>query len=279
MGESNVRKHRSVATGLVAVAALLQGGMSPAQAATMHLLWRPSDTADPSPTALHAASATTARPVTVVDGRAEVIDFAGWRGTAPRAVLSQTASMLSTDPGFASDPIGGSDNGSTTFDPQNADFDVSVWVKPTQADQFPLGGRRTKLVSPNIVQKGRSDTTGGYWKVSMQMAQTANGLRWAPMCSLRSGAGQVINVNASGVGRLIMLNQTVGYTLGCARTAGAATLTVVPDGGSAQTRSLAVSGSFTISNSAAVSVAHKPMTTSATDLYDGLLAGLTITKS
>lgn len=255
----------------------------PANATEVALLWRPDGASTSSParvqSSLQAASGSTVTAKKLDGDVARVIDFPGWRGTSPGDVLSPTASMLSTDPAFESDPDGGKDGSSTDFDPESASFAVSVWVKPTHAALFPRGTLKPSAVSPNIVQKGRINEVGGYWKLSIEMTRTSAGLRWAPLCTFRSATGELLNVNASALDQLAMADQTIGYTIGCTLSQGTATLTMTPDGGVAQTRSLVATGPFTISNDESVSVGHKPKTTSATDMYDGLLARLMVAKS
>lgn len=253
---------------------------APAFAATsVTLQWRVNAAvADPAPLgSLFAASGSTVTATKVSYGLAVKMDFAGWRGTVPGTVLSPTASMLSTDKGFTANPDGGADGGSDAFDPKTGPFTVSAWVKPTRASAFPRGGLTPSAISPNIVQKGRMGAVGGYWKLSMEMVRTGEGLRWAPMCTFRAASGEFLSVNQAGGAGLIMATPGTGYTLTCSLVAGRATLTMTPDGGATQTASLTATGPFVVANSQAVSIGHKPLTTSATDIYDGLIGNLTIT--
>ncbi|MEO7269250.1 MAG: hypothetical protein ABIW49_08610 [Knoellia sp.] len=123
------------------------------------------------------------------------------------------------------------------------DFSVSVWLTPTDAEAFPRGTKSAGSVSPNVVQKGLANTAGGFWKVGLQMVRTAQGLAWAPECVLRGRDGVTVVANRS-----------------------------------VRASSVGGAGAIVISNNAAVSVAHKPGTKSARDVYDGLLADLVMTR-
>jgi hypothetical protein len=270
------RSHGLMVLGVV----LTVGVAAPAfAAAPVTLQWRVNGgVTAPAPLgSLYAAAGSTVTATKVSYGVAVRMDFAGWRGTAVGAALSPTASMLSTDKNFATDPDGGSDGGSSAFDPMSGPFTASVWVKPTRASAFPRGSTPPSAISPNIVQKGRMGAAGGYWKLSMEMVRTSDGLRWAPMCTFRAASGEILSVNRSGEAGLVMSSPGTGYTLTCSLAAGRATVTMTPDGGATSSASLTATGPFTVANSQAVSVGHKPLTDSATDIYDGLLANLTIT--
>jgi hypothetical protein len=267
----------------VASAAFVSAQTGHARAEAVSLTWTPtagtSFAVAPTSALWQAPSGSTVVAKDFDGGVARTIDFSAWRAAAPGEVLSPTASMLSSDPQFATDLVeGGSDGGSNVFDPESAGFAVSVWVKPTPAAKFPRGDLKPHAISPNIVQKGRLGTPGGYWKISEEMVATTAGARWAPLCTFQSELGELLKVNGSSYGRLVMTDPRVGYTVRCELAAGVATLTVTPDGQAPQTRSLTSVGPFTVANTAAVSVGHKPLTTSATDIYDGLLRDLTIVK-
>lgn len=225
--------------------------------------------------ALYAAGDRTT--LTVVEtARGPALDVVSWRGLRPGVAVARSASMLSTDPAFWMQKPWGSDMTSTTFDPGADDFAVSAWVRPTDAQSYPRGTKSVGSVSPNVVQKGRSNETGGYWKLGLQMVRVAEGVAWAPECVLRGRDGVVVAANRSGT--VLSLTPGVGADVRCAREGDKLTLTVVGDDGSVRTSSVAGAGSLVISNKAAVSVAHKPGTTAAADVYDGLLTDVLITR-
>ncbi len=221
---------------------------------------------------LYAASNTDLRAVSY-SGRT-ALDYDAWRDLAPGQTVDQTAAMLSTDSGFESDRYGGSDHGSSMFDPGTGDFAVSLWVKPTPASQFPLGSTTYSKVSPNVVQKGRSNAAGGYWKVYLKMAKIGGALVWTPACVIKGGNG--VKAKANTGRHAVPMTDGVGYTLTCARVGGDMTMTMTPDGGTPIVVGGTTGATMSVSNSEAVSVGHKPKTTDPTDVYDGLLGSLTI---
>ncbi len=64
-------------------------------------------------------------------------------------------------------------------------------------------------------------------------------------------------------------------TVTCSRTAGVLRLAVTPDGGATRTIGRNAS-TIDVSNAEALSVAHKPGTRNAADVYDGLLDDLAV---
>lgn len=225
--------------------------------------------------ALYAAGDRTDLAI-VQSPRGSVLDVASWRGLRPGVGVARNATTLSTDPAFWMQKPWGSDGTSTTFDPGTDNFSVSVWLTPTNAQAFPRGTKSVGSVSPNVVQKGTANTAGGFWKVSLQMVRTAQGLAWAPECVLRGRDGVTVVANRSG--NVLALPPATGARITCARVGNQLILTVVGDDGSVRSSSVGGAGAIVISNRAAVSVAHKPGTTSAHDVYDGLLADLVITR-
>lgn len=231
-------------------------------------------TAFGSPALYAAGDRTTLAVVETVRGPA--LDVASWRGLRPGVAVARSASMLSTDSAFWVQKPWGSDGTSTTFDPGADDFAVSAWLRPTDAQSYPRGTKSVGSVSPNVLQKGRSNETGGYWKLGLQMVRVPEGLAWAPECVLRGRDGVVVVVNRFGT--VLTLTPGVGAEVRCARVGDLFTMTVVGDDGSVRASSVAGAGSLVVSNKAAVSVAHKPGTTSAGDVYDGLLTDIVITR-
>jgi len=220
---------------------------------------------------LYAATTTTLRAVAHGDGTA--LDFAAWRSLPAKAKVNKFASELSSDESFQTDPYWGVDGGDDSFDPGTGDFSVSVWLQPTPAPDFPRGGLSPDKVSPNVLQKGRANAPGGYWKVYLQMVKVGTTLQWAPVCVLKGGDGRSANVGKRA--QVLPIDNGVGVTVTCARTAGILTLTVTPDGGDPQVRTRNAS-TIDVANNEALSVGHKPGATNASDVYDGLLADLSV---
>ena len=219
---------------------------------------------------LYAASNTTLWAVAHDGGSA--LDVDAWRYLAPGQQVDMTSTMLSTDAGFESDRYGGSDHGSDAFDPGTGDFSVSLWLEPTSASLFPRGSIQPSKISPNVVQKGRANAAGGYWKLYLQMSKRGAAYVWQPICVLKGADKTIAKVNNGHKG--FALTDGLGYTITCARVAGVLSVTATQDGGASHTAS-APSGQQ-VANTEAVSVAHKPRSTDPTDMYDGLLDSLTI---
>lgn len=232
-----------------------------------------------SPGAVFGTPGLYATPATslafVARGAGASIDFATWRGLVPGAKASQDKAILSTDPNLGNGPNAGSDGGSDAFDPGVADFTFGAWVKPTAATSYPLGSATPRSVSPNVIQKGLSNAKGGFWKLYLQMQTSPEGLRWAPVCVLRSG-GQTPRVNR--VGATIQLTPGLGYTLTCSRRAGVLSLTAQADGGQPVTATAGTARTLPVSNTYAVTVGHKPASTDAADSFDGQIDDVRIGK-
>lgn len=221
-----------------------------------------------------AGDRTSLSVVSVPPGQA--LDVVSWRGLRPGQAVSRTASMLSTDRDFwRTTKSWGSDGTSTTFDPGAGDFSVGVWVRPTDAAAFPRGSKGVGAVSPNIVQKGRSNAAGGFWKLSLQMVRTATGVAWAPECAVRGADG--VNIAANRGGPVLTLVPGAGTRVTCSRVGDRLVLSLLEADGSERTASVGGAAGLVVSNKEAVSVAHKPGTTSALDVYDGLLSDLVVT--
>ncbi len=221
---------------------------------------------------LYAASNTTLRAVSHAGGTA--LDYDAWRDLSAGQKVDPTATMLSTDPNWESDRKGGSDNGSNEFDPGSGSLAVSVWIKPTPASQFPRGGLAPSKISPNLVQKGKANAAGGYWKMYLKMAKRSGAYVWTPACVIKGGNGVLARVNN---GRhAVALDPSLGYTISCSRIAGIMSMTITPDGGTPLTVRGDTGATMSVSNDFPVSVGHKPRTTDPTDVYDGLLDSLSI---
>lgn len=200
--------------------------------------------------------------------------FRGWRNTVKSSV-DMDSSMLSTDPAFEASL--GTDGGSATFDPQRSNFSVSVLVRPDAASSFPLGTWSPGGVSPNIAQKGLSNATGGFWKVSLRMGGATSGTRyWYPFCTFKSGSTEL---KPGYSGAIYPLAANTSYQIICSKTLRSATLQVRNlSGVQLFTQTLAASVDLPIDNAYPVSVAHKPRSTDPRDCYAGTLANLSITK-
>lgn len=225
--------------------------------------------------ALYAAGDRTSLHI-VQASRGRVLDALSWRGLRPGQSVPRSGTLLSTDPQAWVGKPWGSDGGSSTFDPGREDFSVSVWLRPTDAAAFPRGSKPVGSVSPNIVQKGRADVAGGYWKVGLQMVRTAEGLAWAPECVLKGGDGTTIVANRSG--EVLTLTPGAGATVTCERTGDSLAISVAEDGGPLRTSVVRGAGGLVVSNKAAVSVGQKPGSTAARDAYDGQLADVIIAR-
>ncbi len=225
------------------------------------------------PVDLYAADTTTLTGV--AHGGGSALDFNAWRNLSPGQSVDKVATMLSTDPGFASDRKGGSDSASTSFDPGTGDFTLSVWLLPTPASAFPRGSLKPSKISPNVVQNGRANATGGYWKLFLQMSDQGGGqLAWVPDCVFKGPDGTMARTNQ---GRsAVPMVDGVGYTLTCSRISGVLSLTMTPDGGTPLTLTSSDPATMSVDNAYAVSVGHKPGSTDPTDVYDGELDSLSI---
>jgi hypothetical protein len=234
-------------------------------------------------TVLNAADA--ADPTTVsgadLDGaHPKSVYFPGWQGVPAGGTVSKTDSMLSSDVDFETSSIGGSDGGSNLQDPESATFKVSAWVLPDDPAGFDLGTDAPSSVSPNIVQKGLSGTSGGFWKMSIAMLVSGGTRHWFPFCEFKNGTTNDLKPGwASGAGRFSM---TVGtpYKVECVKSGADATVNVYTGGSGTPvfTRTESAGASFSIANGSAVSVGHKPTSTDPHDVYAGVLDNLVITK-
>lgn len=224
---------------------------------------------------LRAASDTKLTGAATIPGVSRAVYFPGWRRLVNGSV-DATESALSTDPTLAF--AAGSDGGTTTFDPGSSTFAVAVTVLPEPANDFPMAGRSTSAISPNIVQKGLTATTGGFWKLSLGMGGSGTSKYWYPFCTFKSGATE-LKVGYSGT--IYKLAQSVPYRLGCLKSGATVTLRVsTPDGGSTLfTTSQTAPSDFTIDNNIAISVGHKPNSTDPADSYSGSISSLRIDKS
>ena len=204
------------------------------------------------------------------------LSMSPWSSLDSQGKTSPTATALSTDRGFASDPGYGSDGGTTRFDPESSDFRVQLWVKPTPAASFPRGTRPVSSVSPNLIQKGRSTAVGGYWKVYLQMVVIDGALRWAPMCVVKGADGTIVKANTAS--RRVSLIEGEAYRITCTRTADALTMTVQSADGLTRLRSTPITTPLAIDNTAAITVGHSPGTRDPADVYDGQLDAIIVTK-
>ena len=220
---------------------------------------------------VYASSRTTLR--TVARGADSALDVAAWRDIAPGGKVDRWATALSSDPGFESSRVFGSDGDASTFDMGAGDFSVSVWLRPTPAPQFPRGSLRPEKVSPNVVQKGRANAPGGFWKIYLQMVRSGGVEYWAPACVIKGGDGRSAKLG-TGTSAIPLANGA-GVTVTCSRNAGVLRLAVTPDGGATRTIGRNAS-TIDVSNAEALSVAHKPGTRNAADVYDGLLDDLAV---
>lgn len=223
--------------------------------------------------ALYAAKNGTSLVSVSAAGR-RALDVSAWRALAPHHSVARTRSMLSTDANFARGTPWGTDAGSSRFDPGSGDLRVSVWIRPTDAAQFPRGTTSVRRISPNIVQKGRSSSSGGFWKVHLRMVSTGSGYAWAPGCVLKSGDGKTAGVNQGG--RAFVLRPGVGTEIRCERVGNRLALFALGDDGSRHSTSVSIPAELRVANSAAVSVGNKPGSTDPRDAYDGLLTDLRI---
>ncbi len=221
---------------------------------------------------LYAARTTTLTAVAHDGGTA--LDFDAWRSLAPRAKVDRFSTALSSDPRFQTDPGYGIDGGDDSFDMGAGDFSMSMWLQPTPATAFPRGSLTPEKVSPNVAQKGRANAVGGYWKVYLQMVRSNGTVVWSPVCVITGGDGRSAAVNKGA--KATLLANGVGAVITCARVGGVLRMTVTPDGGPSRTTTKNTAGAIDVSNPEALSVGHKPGTTNAADVYDGLLAHLSI---
>lgn len=237
---------------------------------------------------LHAAGNTTLVGTNLDAAHPYSVNFPGWLDVNADGTVDRTASMLSSDPGFVASAIGGSEApGVTTLDPESAPFLVSAWIRPENAALYPLGARQPGEISPNIVQKGRSNEVGGFWKVSLGLNRSSAGqLRWFPFCTFKGdNADQVEpglrNKPAEGKLRYYLADGDI-VRVECVKQGATGTLNVYKPGIGAPvfTTSETAAGvaNFPIQNDAALSVGHKPRTTDPADVYSGTLDNLVIKK-
>lgn len=223
---------------------------------------------------LRASSDTRLTGATSIPGVNRAIYFPGWKRVVNDTV-DATESALSTDAtlGFAA----GSDGASAALDPVDRPFSVAVTILPEPAADFPLAGRDPSAVSPNIIQKGLTSTTGGFWKVSLGMGGSGSSRYWFPFCTFKNGATEL---KPGYTGSTFHLAQGVPYRLGCLKSGATATLRVSTPGGiTLFSTSQSASADFTIDNSIAISVGHKPNSTDPADSYAGSISQVRIDKS
>ncbi len=222
---------------------------------------------------LRAATNSTLSGAWPVPSVARGIYFAGWRQVT-NGLVDPSESALSLDPSFMF--ASGSDGGSAALDPQDARFAMSVTVIADSPADFPLAGKPTSSVSPNIMQKGLTGTTGGFWKMSLGMAGTDAQRYWYPFCTFKAPTGEAKPGYGTGVFRLV---PGVPYRITCSKDGATATLRVTSTNGTLlYERSARAAGALNIDNSIALSVGHKPRSTDPSDSFAGSLADLVITK-
>lgn len=223
--------------------------------------------------ALYATPSTT---LSFADGAHEgSIDFANWRDLHAGGRVHADHAILSTDGDLGDGHKAGTDGGSNAFDPEGTDFSFGASVRPTPASLYPLGTESPTTVSPNIMQKGLASAHGGYWKLYLQMVRTEAGLRWAPVCVMRSG-GSKTKVNTGKAP--LMLEPGAAYTLSCDRRARTLALTAIREDGPAFTVTAPVEGPLTIANEYAVTVGKKPGSPDMADAFDGQIDDVRVTK-
>lgn len=222
------------------------------------------------------------------NGHTRSVYFPGWKHRIDGKV-DRFASMLSSDPSFRTATRGGQDGGSDALDPQAVDYAVAVWVLPDPASEYPVPAGMPdsglKAISPNIVQKGRIDEVGGFWKLSLVLTRDpgTQRLRWYPMCSFK-GEGQQLDVFGSQASRYYFTD-TQPAKLECVKRGGTVSLNVYESSGAAtvkvftSAKSTVGNVNFTIANNASLSVGHKPRTDDPSDIYAGILDDLVITKN
>jgi hypothetical protein len=187
--------------------------------------------------------------------------------------------MLSSDANFETSSIGGSDGGSNLQDPESSVFSVSVWIKPDDPALYDLGTDSPSHVSPNIVQKGLSGTSGGFWKLSIAMLTSGGTRHWFPFCEFKNGATDLNPGWDNTAGRFAMAVGT-SYKVECVKSGANATVNVYTGGSGTPvfTKTLSAAADFSIANGNAVSVGHKPTSTDPRDVYAGALDNLNINK-
>lgn len=237
---------------------------------------------------LYAASNTSLYGTHLDTAHPYSMDFPGWQDTAANGTVDRFASMLSSDPAFETAVRGGQEAADDVrLDPELADFSISAWIQPRAASEYPLGTRQPSEISPNIVQKGRSDELGGFWKVSLGLNRSSTGsLRWFPFCTFRGANGEMAEAGLSNrpaenkLRYYLAEGQIVKFE--CIKRGATATLNIYVPGSSrpvfTTSGSAANVSNFPISNDAALSVGHKPRTTDPADVYAGVLDNLVIRK-
>ncbi len=242
--------------------------------------------------AIHAANdaaGTTVRAANLDAGHLESVYFPGWTLADGAGQVPPNTSMLSSDPGF--EALNGTTDGvdaGTAFDPGTASsFKVSAWVKPDDPALFPAAVGQGTSVSPNIVQKGVQQAAASqhFWKMSLAMTNTTP-RRWFAFCLFKGeyvgATGTAVTVkpgwSTSASGQL-QLTPGLAYKVECTKTATAATVTVTPAGGSAASKTLALSAALNVSNNRPLSVGKKPASVDARDVYAGILDNLVVDKT
>lgn len=230
-------------------------------------------------TALNAADVTTLVGADLDTAHKTSIRFPGWQGVPVGGSVDRTASMLSTDPSFEASGIGGSDGVSVVLDPESELFTVSAWILPDDASQYPLGTALPSSVSPNIIQKGVSTSTGSFWKMSLGMSGTGTAARWYPFCQFKNGTGFDVKPGSASADRY-PLTPATAYKIECSKNSATATLKVFVAGSSVAvaTRTATASAAFGVSNGNAVSVGKKPRSTQPADAYAGIVDNVLISK-
>lgn len=223
---------------------------------------------------LRAAANTKLTGATAIPGVNRAVYFPGWRRVSG-GLVDATESAMSTDPslGFAT----GSDGGSAALDPVDRPFSFAATVLPDPANQFPLDGREPSAVSPNIMQKGLTTTSGGFWKLSLGMGGSGAGRYWFPFCTFKNGS---LELKPGYTGATFRLAQGVPYRIGCLKSGSTATLQVwTPGGIPLFATSVSATSAFTVDNSIAVAVGHKPNSTDPADSYAGSISQVRIDKN
>jgi hypothetical protein len=226
---------------------------------------------------LNAADTTTLTGTDLDTAHPKSIRFPGWQGTPVGGTVNATTSMMSTDANFETG--GGSDGTSVVHDPESQLFSVSAWILPDNASQYPLGTAQPSSVSPNIVQKGVSTSTGSFWKMSLGMTGTGTAARWYPFCQFKSGTTFDVKPGSASADRY-PLTPGVAYKIECSKSGATATLKVFAAGSSTAvaTRTATASSAFSVSNGNAVSVGKKPTSTDPADAFAGVVDNVLISK-
>jgi hypothetical protein len=194
--------------------------------------------------------------------------------------VNATASMLSTDANFETNSVGGTDGTSVIHDPESQVFSVSAYILPDNASQYPLGTALPSSVSPNIIQKGVSTSTGSFWKMSLGMTGTGTAARWYPFCQFKNATTFDLKPGSASADRF-QLTPGTAYKIECSKSGASATLKVFVSGSATAVKTVTVTeadGAFSVSNSNSVSVGKKPKSTDPADAYAGVIDNVVITK-